>query len=74
MSHIVIRRAGSNVYIYLNLRLIKEDMENRLAKLKLDESTNEDQLKEKQQEIEQECVSSVRNGYMLNMFVFMRKL
>lgn len=49
-------------------------MENRLAKLKLDESTNEDQLKEKQQEIEQECVSSVPNGYMLNMFVFMRKL
>lgn len=49
-------------------------MENRLAKLKLDESTNEDQLKEKQQEIEQECVSSVRTSYMLNMFVFMRKI
>lgn len=34
-------------------------MENRLAKLKLDDSTSEDQLKEKQQEIEQECVSNL---------------
>ncbi|XP_055922154.1 E3 ubiquitin-protein ligase CHIP [Eupeodes corollae] len=39
---------------YLN-RLIKEDMENRLAKLKLVDDVNEDHLKEKQQEIEQEC-------------------
>lgn len=38
-------------------RLIKEDMENRLAKLKLDDSANEEQLKDKQQEIEQESVS-----------------
>lgn len=44
---------------YLN-RLIKEDMENRLAKLKLDENTNEEQLKDKQQELEQECDDHVQ--------------
>lgn len=38
--------------------LIKDDMENRLANLKLNENVNEDHLKEKQQEIEQECVSA----------------
>lgn len=40
--------------------LIKDDMENRLANLKLNENVNEDHLKEKQQEIEQECVSAKR--------------
>ncbi|XP_055388180.1 E3 ubiquitin-protein ligase CHIP [Condylostylus longicornis] len=39
---------------YLN-RLIKEDMENRIAKLKLEDNVNEDLIKEKSQEIEQEC-------------------
>lgn len=33
-------------------------MENRLAQLKLNDNLHEDQLKDKQQEIEQECVSS----------------
>lgn len=33
-------------------------MENRLAHLKLNESLHEEQLKDKQQEIEQECVST----------------
>ena len=36
-------------------------MENRLAKLKIDDGTNEDQLKDKQQEIEQECVSDYQH-------------
>lgn len=31
-------------------------MENRLASLKLNENLNEEHLKDKQQEIEQECV------------------
>lgn len=39
---------------YLN-NLIKGDMENRIAKLKLDQNVNEDYIKEKSQEIEQEC-------------------
>lgn len=38
-------------------------MENRLAKLKLDETTNEDMLKDKQQEIEQESVSRKYNHF-----------
>ncbi|KAH8246738.1 hypothetical protein KR038_002767 [Drosophila bunnanda] len=44
---------------YLN-RLIKADMENRLANLKLNESLHEEQLKDKQQEIEQECDDHVQ--------------
>uniref|UniRef100_A0A0K8TSK1 E3 ubiquitin-protein ligase CHIP n=1 Tax=Tabanus bromius TaxID=304241 RepID=A0A0K8TSK1_TABBR len=39
---------------YLN-RLIQEDMKNRIEKLKLEENVNEEYLKEKTQEIEQEC-------------------
>ncbi|KAL9692783.1 hypothetical protein quinque_000071 [Culex quinquefasciatus] len=39
---------------YLN-RLINEDMENRIAKLKLDDTLNEDAFKDKSQEIESEC-------------------
>lgn len=39
---------------YLN-RLIKDDMENRIAKLKLEDNVNEDLIKEKSQETEQEC-------------------
>lgn len=34
-------------------------MENRLAKLKLDDTLNEDSVKDKTMEIERECVSSV---------------
>ncbi|KAH8328531.1 hypothetical protein KR067_010556 [Drosophila pandora] len=44
---------------YLN-RLIKGDMENRLAQLKLNDNLHEDQLKDKQQEIEQECDDHVK--------------
>ncbi|XP_037960738.1 E3 ubiquitin-protein ligase CHIP [Teleopsis dalmanni] len=44
---------------YIN-KLIKDDMENRLAKLKIDDTTSEDQLKEKQQEIEQECDDHIK--------------
>jgi len=36
-------------------------MESRLANLQLNESTHEEQLKDKQQEIEQECVSFFLN-------------
>lgn len=39
---------------YLN-RLIQDDMKERIAKLKLDDNINEDAIKEKTQEIEQEC-------------------
>lgn len=39
---------------YLN-KLIKEDLENKLSKLKLDESLNEEKVKEKTVEIENEC-------------------
>lgn len=39
---------------YLN-RLINEDMENRIAKLKLDDTMNEEVLKEKTLEIKNEC-------------------
>lgn len=45
---------------YLN-RLIKEDMEKQLSKLQLDEETTDEvQLKEKQQEIEQKCDDYVK--------------
>lgn len=45
---------------YLN-RLIKEDMEKQLSKLHLDEETTDEvQLKEKQQEIEQKCDDYVK--------------
>ena len=40
-------------------------MENRLAKLKIDDGTNEEQVKDKQQEIEQECVSCYYFTYFL---------
>lgn len=40
---------------YLN-RLIQEDMENRMAKLKIDDSKNEDDIKKESADIEQECV------------------
>ncbi|XP_013097954.1 E3 ubiquitin-protein ligase CHIP [Stomoxys calcitrans] len=44
---------------YLN-RLIKEDMEKRLSQLQIDETTNEALLKDKQQEIEQQCDDHVK--------------
>lgn len=40
---------------YLN-KLIQEDMENRLAKLKTDDTKNEEAIKTESAEIEQECV------------------
>lgn len=44
---------------YLN-RLIREDMENRVAKIKLDDDTqNEETIKDAQQQIEQECENSM---------------
>ncbi|XP_054744056.1 E3 ubiquitin-protein ligase CHIP isoform X2 [Anastrepha obliqua] len=43
---------------YVN-RLLKEDMDRHLARLKLDENINEHELKEKQQEIEQQCKRDV---------------
>jgi len=39
---------------YLN-KLIQNDLESRIAKVKLDENENEEQIKEKCMEIEQEC-------------------
>lgn len=36
-------------------RLIQNDVETRLAKLKLDENVNEEQIKEKCKQIEEEC-------------------
>lgn len=41
---------------YLN-KLIREDMENRIAKLKTDDTKNEEEIKKEAAEIEQECVS-----------------
>lgn len=43
---------------YLN-RLIREDMENRIAKVKLDDTANEDTLNENQQQIEQTCENNL---------------
>lgn len=43
---------------YLN-KLMNEDMENRIAKLKLDDTKNEETIKQESTEIEQECVSVV---------------
>lgn len=40
---------------YLN-KLINEDMENRIAKLKTDDTKNEEDIKKEAVEIEQECV------------------
>lgn len=37
-------------------KLIQEDMENRLAKLKMDDTKNEELIKAESSEIEQECV------------------
>uniref|UniRef100_A0A1A9VZS6 E3 ubiquitin-protein ligase CHIP n=1 Tax=Glossina brevipalpis TaxID=37001 RepID=A0A1A9VZS6_9MUSC len=54
-----LNRCEPNEHLFF-LRLIKEDMESRLSKLKLDQITNEDLLKEKQQEIEQECDDQVK--------------
>ncbi|CAD6996944.1 unnamed protein product [Ceratitis capitata] len=42
---------------YIN-RLIKEDMERNLSRLKIDDNFNDHEIKEKQQEIEQQCVST----------------
>lgn len=39
-------------------RLIKEDMERNLSRLKIDDNFNDHEIKEKQQEIEQQCVST----------------
>ncbi|XP_011205807.1 E3 ubiquitin-protein ligase CHIP isoform X2 [Bactrocera dorsalis] len=44
---------------YIN-RLIKEDMERNLARLKIDENINEHELKEKQQEFEQQCDDHIK--------------
>ncbi|XP_055298153.1 E3 ubiquitin-protein ligase CHIP [Sitodiplosis mosellana] len=43
---------------YLN-KLIQEDMENRLAKLKNDDTKNEEAIKEESVEIEQECENNM---------------
>ncbi|XP_016931315.3 E3 ubiquitin-protein ligase CHIP-like [Drosophila suzukii] len=50
---------------YLN-RLIKGDMKSRLANLKLNERAHEEQLKDKQQEIEKECDDHIKE--LNNMF------
>ncbi|XP_067622245.1 E3 ubiquitin-protein ligase CHIP isoform X2 [Eurosta solidaginis] len=44
---------------YLN-RLIKEDMDRTLARLKLDGNTTEHELKDKQMEIEQQCDDRIK--------------
>ncbi|XP_053958475.1 E3 ubiquitin-protein ligase CHIP [Anastrepha ludens] len=44
---------------YVN-RLLKEDMDRHLGRLKLDENINEHELKEKQQEIEQQCDDHIK--------------
>lgn len=41
---------------YLN-KLINDDMENRLVKLKMDDTKNEEDIKKEMVEIESECVS-----------------
>lgn len=43
---------------YLN-KLINEDLENRLAKLKTEDSKNEEDIKKEAVEIEQECVRPI---------------
>lgn len=45
---------------YLN-KLINEDMENRLAKLKTDDTKNEEEIKKEAAEIEQECVRMTKS-------------
>lgn len=47
---------------YLN-KLISEDMENRLAKLKTDDTKNEMEIKKEAADIEQECVSIKKNEF-----------
>lgn len=55
---------------YLN-RLINEDLQNRLAKLKADDITvNEETIKVQAVEIEQECVSIDRFNARINFFWF----
>ncbi|XP_018792783.1 PREDICTED: E3 ubiquitin-protein ligase CHIP isoform X1 [Bactrocera latifrons] len=44
---------------YIN-RLIKEDMDRNLARLKIDGNINEHELKEKQQEFEQQCDDHIK--------------
>ncbi|XP_014098041.1 E3 ubiquitin-protein ligase CHIP isoform X2 [Bactrocera oleae] len=44
---------------YIN-RLIKQDMDKNLARLKIDENFNEHELKEKQQEFEQQCDDHIK--------------
>ncbi|XP_039969900.1 E3 ubiquitin-protein ligase CHIP isoform X1 [Bactrocera neohumeralis] len=44
---------------YIN-RLIKEDMDRNLARLKIDESIHEHELREKQQEFEQQCDDHIK--------------
>uniref|UniRef100_A0A0A1WZI6 RING-type E3 ubiquitin transferase n=1 Tax=Zeugodacus cucurbitae TaxID=28588 RepID=A0A0A1WZI6_ZEUCU len=44
---------------YIN-RLIKEDMDRNLARLKIGENINEHELKEKQQECEQQCDDHIK--------------
>lgn len=39
-------------------RLINEDQENRIAKLKLNDTSTEDEMKAKASEVELECVST----------------
>lgn len=45
---------------YLN-KLINEDMENRIAKLKTDDTKNEEDIKKEAAVIEEECVSELDN-------------
>lgn len=50
---------------YLN-RLINEDLENRIAKFKLDDALTEDEMKAKSSEVELECENNVKE--LNNMF------
>lgn len=50
------------MHMFNIFRLINEDMENRIAKLKVDDSlTNEEELITKNNEVELECVSQFAN-------------
>lgn len=61
-------------YVFYVYRLINEDMDNRIAKLKIVHADEEDGVKEEITQIEHDCVSVLKNevfrsAWMLYQFI-----
>lgn len=49
-------------------RLINEDMDNRIAKLKIEHANEEDGVKEEITQIEHDCVSVLKIKYIISIY------